>query len=121
MVTTTDVAIARVLQLLKNDITHLGIGNGVSPTGSSSSLDNELLRKTVVGEIIGNKLRISATWSENEGNGIVYKNTGCFCNGADDGINTGELFAGSGIEVSKDNSQSLTITIEIDVEAITDV
>jgi len=117
----TNIARQRVLDLLKNEITHVGIGDGGIPSESSTHLNGELLRKPAKIEIDDEMIVVSATWNENEGNGITYKNAGCFCNGATDEIGTGELFTGNSINVVKDGSQSMNILIGIGVEVMSDV
>jgi hypothetical protein len=116
---TTDSIIARFINYLDADIGQLGIGDGVTPlTPSNTSLDNELLRKATTNVIDGNTLIVEGYWDETEANGVSYTEAGCFGNGETSTINTGELISGDAIAVTKDNTQTLTVSIEINVEAI---
>lgn len=111
--------IAELLSKLESDITHVGIGDGATPlVESDTSLDNETLRKTVTSLIDGNTLILEGYWDETEGNGTTYTETGVFWDGATDTIDTGSLAAGGQINVIKDATQTLTVSIEISVEAV---
>ncbi len=118
MATTTDAAIARIIDLLDADITQVGIGTGAAPSIGSTSLASEALRKSSSNLIDGNTLVVEGYWDETEANGTTYTNAGNFCDNASSTINTGTLFAGDAISVTKNNTQSLTISIEITVEAV---
>lgn len=111
----TNKLLERVANLLSEDATHISIGTGVEPTKDSVLLDNENNRKPCTNNIDDTTLIIEGFWDTGEANGITYTNVGCFGNGATDELNTGELFAGGAINVNKDNTQSLTVTIEITV------
>jgi hypothetical protein len=114
----TDPLINRIINYLNSDITHIGLGTGAEPTVSSTTLDLEAVRKTTTKLIDQNTLIFEGYWDESEANGTTYTNTGVFGNGATNTLGSGELFAGGGINVPKDNKQSLTVSVEIVVEAV---
>lgn len=116
---TTNAAIARIIEMLDADITHVGIGTGSNdPAVSDTLLDTEDERKASTNTVDSNTLIVEGYWDETEANGSTFLNAGCFCDGATGTVETGTLFAAGAIEVTKDNTQSLTISIEISVEAI---
>ncbi len=114
----TSGGLSRALELLSNDITHIAIGTGAAPGESDLSLPGESQRKAATSIIDGNTLIKEGYWDENEGNGITYINSGLLCDGATDTLGTGTLFGGGEINALKDKTQSLTVSIEITVEAV---
>ena len=115
---TTDAGILRIIELLETDIKYIGIGTGTFSGESATLLDNETDRKPVTASSVDNVLILDGYWDETEGNGVTYLESGCFCDGATASIDSGTLFAGSTISVIKDSTQSLTISVEITVEAV---
>lgn len=118
MATTTDAAISRVIELLNADITHVGIGTGVFGDATSTLLTTETLRKASTNLIDGNTLVVEGYWDESEGNSVTYTEAGGFCDSATVTVETGTLFTGDTISVEKNSTQSLTVSIEILVEAV---
>lgn len=118
MAITTDAALSRIITLLNSDITHVGIGDGVFGNKTSTLLTNETLRKASANLIDGNTLIVEGYWDESEANGVTYTEGGCFCDGATVTVDTGTLFTGDDISVTKNSTQSLTVSIEILVEAV---
>lgn len=115
----TDSLITRIVNYLDSDIGYIGIGTGTNAiTETSTLLDNETYRKATTNIIDENTLILEAFWDETEANGNTYTEAGCFGNSATVTLDTGELFVGGAINVEKDNTQSLTISIEITVEAV---
>lgn len=115
----TDAAISRSIELIEADINYLGIGTGTTPLAAVDTLlDNEQYRQATTNTIDENTLIIEAYWDETQANGNTYTEAGCFCDGATSSINTGTLFSGGQINVAKDNTQSLTVSIEILFEAV---
>ncbi|WP_069649633.1 hypothetical protein [Caloranaerobacter ferrireducens] len=112
----TNAGLSRLLTLLDNELTHIGIGIGTAPTINDTTLDNEQLRKQASSLIDGFTLVKEIYFDETEGNGINFTNAGVFGNSATDIVGTGELFSGGSINVAKNNTQSLTISFEITVE-----
>jgi hypothetical protein len=115
----TQAYIDRLISLSMTDITHIAIGTGASPGATATDLDGEALRKTATKFVDQNTLICEGFWDESEGNGQTYTNTAVFGNGATDELGTGELFEGGAISVPKDSTQSLTVSIEITIEAVT--
>jgi hypothetical protein len=115
---TTDALINRTIALLAADIPYVGIGTGVAPTTASTKLPNEASRKLATLLIDGNTIVLDGFWDETEANGVTYTNAGAFGNGATNSSGSGQLDVGGTINVVKDNTQSLTVSIEILVEAV---
>jgi hypothetical protein len=114
-----DNAIADLVTIVENAITHIGIGDGTTPLQSSDTLlDNEIERKQVDIFIDGNTVVAEAFWDETEANGITYTEAGSFHNNATNSINTGVLFAGGQMDIAKDETITLTVSIEITIEAV---
>lgn len=114
----TNAGLDRIIELLEADITYIGISTGAAPVSNDILLDTELERKAATPLVDGFTLILDAFWDESEANGFTYTGTGVFGDGASDTVNTGTLIAGGGINVPKDNTQSLTVSIEITVEAV---
>lgn len=114
----TSAMLNRILAMLDVDITHLGVGTGVEPGAGDTVLTGEAQRKAATSTIDGLTLIKEGYWDETEGNDITYTNTGVFGNGATGDVSTGELFAGGAIKIPKTNTQSMTVSVEITVEAV---
>lgn len=114
----TNAFLTRIIALLSAEVTYVGIGTGAAPTASSTILAGETLRKLATQLIDGNILVLDGFWDETEANGVTYLNAGAFGNGATATIGTGVLDVGGTISVVKDNTQSLTVSVEILVEAV---
>ena len=101
------------------DITHIGIGDGSTAlVASETLLGNETLRKTVTETQDGNSLIFEGFWDETEGNGTTFTEAGLFWDGATNTINTGSLVCGGQIHVIKDATQTMTVSIELTIEAV---
>ena len=118
MAVVTDAALDRIIELLDADITHIGIGTGAAPIASDTLLNTETERKTITTTIDDTTIIFEAYWDESEANGTTYTTGGCFCDGATITVDTGTLFAGGSINVNKNSTQSLTVSVEITVEAV---
>lgn len=81
-------------------------------------LNNEQYRKLATLLVDGDTLVMDGFWDENEANGLTYTNAGAFGDGATASTGTGVLDVGGVINVQKDNTQSLTVSVEILVEAV---
>jgi uncharacterized protein (UPF0254 family) len=114
----TDALVSRIVALLDADITYIGIGTGAAPTVGSTTLPSESLRKLVTTLVDADTLVLDGFWDETEANGVTYTNAGAFGNGATASTGTGELDVGGAINVVKDNTQSLTVSIEILIQAV---
>jgi hypothetical protein len=100
------------------DITHIGIGTGTAPAPGDTLLASEAQRKAATKLIDGTTLIKEGFWDTNEANGVTYTNAAVFGDGATDTLGTGKYRAGGAINIPKDNTQSLTVSIEITVEAV---
>nr|BDD47209.1 hypothetical protein 2 [bacterium] len=111
-----DGGINRVIALLDPDLSHIAVGSGTVPSTSAAQLSSETYRKDVGTTFIdGNILIKEVYFDETEANGTISE-LAIFCNGANDNIGTGEIYASSGANITKDNTQSLTISFEIEVK-----
>lgn len=113
----TDAGLARVLALINQELEFFGLGSGLPPDVNSESLDQEVIRKAAATTIDGETLIKEVYLDETEGNGIHLTSAGIFGDGATSTPGTGKLFAGSEIDVDKDKYESITVSIEITVEA----
>jgi hypothetical protein len=115
---TTNAGLVRILELLDTDITHLGMGTGAAPVVGDSLLNSEALRKVATSVIDGYTLTKEAEWDTSEANGVNYTTTGLFGDGAAIGLDTGTLICGGSINITKTSMETLTVSIEILVEAV---
>lgn len=113
-----DSTIEFILDALDTDITHIGIGTGGAPAVGDTDLADEAQRKAVTSLTDGNTLIKEGFWDTGEGNGVTYTNAAIFGNGATSTIGTGSYRVGGVINVEKDETQSLTVSIETTVEAV---
>ena len=103
--------INRVLALLKDDLTDIAVGSGTAPTVSATALTSEMLRKPISTSVIDGAVLISEVFfDENDANGTI-REIGIF-----DGAN--QLFASGGALLVKDNTESLTVSFEIEVKEV---
>lgn len=114
----TNALLNRIVALLDVDITHIGIGTGAAPAVGDTTLASETQRKATTSLIDGATLILEGFWDESEANGVTFTNAGVFGNGATGTIGSGQLFAGGAINVPKTDTQSLTVSVEITVEAV---
>ncbi|MGF9711709.1 hypothetical protein [Paenibacillus naphthalenovorans] len=114
----TDSLINWTITQIFNEIGYIGIGTGVEPTQSSVTLQNEGSRKAVDKFIDLNTAIIEGFWDETEANGVTWTNAAVFGNGDTAIIGSGNVFAGGAINIPKTNTQSMTVSVEITVEAV---
>lgn len=108
----------RIVSLLNTDLTIISVGTGAAPTATATQLTTELLRKSVSETSIDGLILIKELYlSEAEANGTLTE-LGILGNGATTAAGTGQLFASTGANITKDNTQSLTISIEIEVKEV---
>ncbi len=110
----------KVLSEINSECTYIGIGTGTEPSPEDTLLISEKLRKAVDSYIDDNAVIKEIYIDESEGNDTKYINIGVFGGDATTAINTGTLQAGGVINIQKDNTQSLTISVEITVERVWD-
>ena len=110
--------LSRVIELLDADLSVIAVGTGAAPTREATQLTSELLRKAVSETFVdGNILVKELFLDENEANGTLTE-LGLFCDGATTTPGTGALFASSAANVVKNNTQSLTISFEIEIREV---
>jgi hypothetical protein len=103
--------INRVLVLLQPDLNAIAIGGGTAPAVGATSLTNETYRKTITTSVIDGAVLVQEVFfDEADGNGTLTE-LGLF-------DSTGQLFASGGALLVKDNTQSLTISFEIEVKEV---
>jgi hypothetical protein len=115
---TTDAGVQRILDLIETDFTYIGIGTGTYPGEGGSVLDNEDYRKAVSITRVDETSILEAYWDDTEANGNTYTETGVFGDGATASLDSGTLITGNTINIDKDSTQSLTVSIEITVAAV---
>ena len=113
----TDNLIDLILDTLEAELTYIGMGTGAAPDAADDLLDTEVERKACSYLRDGNTTVLDAYWDETEGNGVTYTNAGAFYDG-NASVETGHLGAGGVINAAKTNKQSLTVSIEINVEEL---
>jgi|SanBayMetagenome_1026888.scaffolds.fasta_scaffold27195_4 hypothetical protein len=110
--------INRVLALLDAELTAAGVGTGTAPSVSDTQLTDELYRKPItLGVIDGNALLKDMFLDETEGNGTITE-IGLFGAPSILSAGLGELFQSGGANITKDSTQSLTISFEIEVKEV---
>ena len=110
--------INRALALLDNDLGIIAVGTGTAPSASATQLTNTLLRKTITTSVIdGNTLIKEIFLDETEANATLTE-LGLLGNGANTSANSGSLFASGTAAITKDATQSLTISFEIEIKEV---
>ncbi len=118
MAVITNGFLVTIMNLVKNDLNYIGIGAGSTPQPTDTLLDAELSRKTATEYIDGMTVVKEAYWSETELNGQILTNAGLFCNGATSSIGTGQVAAADVINIVKDSTQTLTVSVEVTFEGV---
>lgn len=99
-----------MLTLLNTELTEAAVGTGTTPIVSATQLTTELYRKPItVGTLDGNTLVKELFLDETEANATLTE-IGLF--------GSGQLFASGGAHITKDSTQSLTISFEIEVKEV---
>ena len=111
----TDAGITRLLELIDTDTDYVAIGSGAVPVAGSTTLTTEEERKASTNTIDGNSITLEGFWDTDEGNGVTYSEAGAFGDGATASADSGTLLAGGAISVTKNNTQSLTVSVEITI------
>lgn len=113
----TESMIDLILDELEDRLDYIGIGTGAAPAASDTALASEATRKATTYLRDVDTTVIEGYWESSEGNGVSYTNAGIFIDGnATPG--TGTLAGGGAISVAKTAAISLTVSIEITVEAV---
>ncbi len=108
----TNTAIQSVLDYINGDLTEIALGNGVAPQlDSAVSLDNEFYAKDITTRLRdGNIQVVEVYFDETEANGEITEF------GAKK--ENGEMFDIEGADITKDSTQSLTVSIEIELTEV---
>lgn len=113
-----DSGINRVLQLLNTDLTQIALGTGAAVTESATQLTTESTRKTVTTSVIDGTVLIKEVFfDETQANG-TFTELGLLGNGATTAAGSGQLFASGRASLTKDSTQSLTVSFEIEVKEV---
>jgi hypothetical protein len=113
-----DSGINRTLNLLKNDLTQIGLGIGTGINAQSDKLNIEITRGAVTTAIIdGNVVVLEAFFDDHQANG-TFTEIGLYGNGATSIGSSGELFASSSGTITKNNTEALTVSFEIEVKEV---
>lgn len=118
MAVVTNQLVQSILTSVDTLVTHVGIGTGSAPTDQSVALSGEVARKQAITYTDSNTIIKEVFFDESEVNDVQLTNAGSFGVGATDVVGTGALLTGGLIDVFKNNRQSLTVSMEITVEAI---
>lgn len=109
----------RIIELLNADLTHIAVGTGTTLTADSTQLVTEVFRNAVSETTIdGNVLIKELFLSESQAN-VTIREIGLLGTGATGSVGSGELFASELASIPKDNTQSLTISFEIEALEVT--
>lgn len=107
--------LSRAVSLLSADLTAIAVGTGATPSASATQLTTELARGLVTSTTIDGYTIIKELYfSETQANGTLTE-LGLFCNGATATAGSGQLFASGGASTIKTNTQSLTVSFEIEI------
>ncbi len=106
-----------ILNNLKDNLKYIGLAIGEKPSlDTTLQLSDEIIRKEVTAPLIDGYTLISEIYlDETEGNGISFQSLGLIDGASADQIGEGELFMSGQINEQKDNTQSLTISVEVEV------
>lgn len=103
--------IQRVLTILQSELSHIAVGTGTAPTASAAQLTNETFRKPISTTLIDGDVLVSEIFfDENEGNGPITE-LGLL-------TSTNVLFSSGGASFTKDATESLTVSFEIEVKEV---
>jgi hypothetical protein len=105
----------RVIGLLDQDLTVIAIGTGSAPSREATQLSSEVLRKVVSDTLIDGDILIKELFLDESEANVTITEWGVFCNGATTASGSGQLFASTGANIVKNNTQSLTLSVEIEV------
>jgi len=109
-----------VLEYLKNNLKNIGLATGEKPLlDTATQLTDEVIRKEITSPLIDGNILVSEIYlDETEGNDLLFKSMGLINGEFADVIGEGELFISGQMNEQKDNTQSLTISIELELVEI---
>jgi phage-related tail fiber protein len=103
--------IQRVLNVVQSELTHIAVGTGTAPSASAIQLTNETFRKPISTTLIDGDVLVSEIFfDENEGNGAISE-IGLL-------TSTNVLFSSGGASFTKDSTESLTVSFEIEIKEV---
>ena len=112
----SDNMLNKIAELIADEASYIGLGTGIAPLESDTLLASEILRKAVTTVVDTNTVILDVFFDETEANGTNFTNTGAFDSTATSSINTGKLLAGFGIDITKTDVETFTLSYEITVE-----
>ncbi|CAM3876920.1 hypothetical protein COLU111180_12010 [Cohnella lubricantis] len=110
-----DSGLQRVIDFLDDDLDVIAVGTGATPSRSARQLTEEVLRKTASETFIDGDVLIKELFLDETEANVTITEWGIFCNGASVVPGSGELFASTGANITKNDTQSLTLSVEIEV------
>src|SRR5690625_4257364 len=114
----TNAGLLRILALLEDDVSHIGVSSGNSPTVGSTTLDGEYARKIIAEKLIdGYTLVVDGFFDETEAHGTIT-GWGAYGDGAGGGVGTGTLIAATSANIEKTEHDSLTLSAEITIRRV---
>lgn len=105
----------RIVALLDDDVTHIAVGTGAAPGYTATDLTAEAYRAAISDTFIDGLTLVKELFLDESQANVTIKEVGIFDNGATNTANSGELFASFATNLVKTNTQSLTISFEIEV------
>jgi hypothetical protein len=114
--TITNDGLSKILEVIKNEFTHVGLGNATGNlSNASTQLSNEFYRLQVTEDFVDGQTAVIEIYiDENQGNGVI-KQVGLFAQGTS-APNSGTLTVAENVDLSKSNTESMTISFEITLE-----
>ena len=109
----------RVIALLNTELTVIAVGTGAAPGAADEQLTTELIRKLVSESTVDGFTLIKELYLDtSEGNGALTE-LGLLGEGADATPASGKLFASGAASTTKTDTQTLTVSFEIEVKEVT--
>jgi hypothetical protein len=114
-----DSGLSRVVDLLNTDLTVMAIGTGAAPVRGDTQLPSEYLRKEVTESALDGNILIKELYLDESTGNTTITAWGVLGSGATESSGTGALFASTGGSITKNDTQSLTLSVEIEVVEVT--
>ncbi len=105
-----------IKQLLIDNLKHVGLATGSTTDITSTKLVGEVIRKQVSEQMMDDDVLVTEVYlDETEGNNISLKSIGLMIGVESDQIGEGDLFLDFSIDEIKTDTETMTISIEIEV------
>lgn len=104
----------RIIVLLDDDLTYIAVGEGAAPAYGDDTLTDEAYRGPVSDSLIDGTTLVKELFLDESTANITMTEIGIFGDGASGSVNSGKLFASFGVNITKDSTQSLTLSFEIE-------